>query len=78
MCVYVCVPAQSCPALCDPMDCRLPGPSVHGIFQTKILEWVANSRDLPDPGTEPASPVSPELQADSSPRSHQGSPLSKS
>ena len=33
--------AQSCPALCDPMDCSLPGSSVHGILQTKILKWVA-------------------------------------
>ena len=32
---------QSCPTLSDPMDCRLPGSSVHGIFQTGILEWVA-------------------------------------
>ena len=35
--------AQSCPTLCDPMDCSLPGSSVHGIFQAKILEWVAIS-----------------------------------
>ena len=35
--------AQSCPTLCDPMDCRLPGSSVHGIFQARILEWVAIS-----------------------------------
>ena len=33
--------AQSCPALCDPLDCSLPGSSVHGIFQGRILEWVA-------------------------------------
>ena len=33
--------AQSCPTLCDPMDCSLPGSSVHGIFQARILEWVA-------------------------------------
>ena len=33
--------AQSCPTLCNPMDCSLPGSSVHGIFQAKILEWVA-------------------------------------
>ena len=33
--------AQSCPPLCDPMDCNLPGSSIHGIFQTRILEWVA-------------------------------------
>ena len=34
---------QSCPILCDPMDCRLPGFSIHGIFQARILEWVAIS-----------------------------------
>ena len=32
--------AQSCPTLCDPMDCSLPGSSVHGIFQVRVLEWV--------------------------------------
>ena len=35
--------AQSCPTLCDPMDCTLPGSSIHGIFQARILEWVAIS-----------------------------------
>ena len=35
--------AQSCPTLCDPMDCSLPGSSVHGIFQVGILECVAIS-----------------------------------
>ena len=35
--------AQSCPTLCDPMDCSLPGSSVHGIFQARILECVAIS-----------------------------------
>ena len=34
---------QSCPTLCDPMNCSLPGSSVHGIFQARILEWVAIS-----------------------------------
>ena len=34
---------QSCPTLCDPMDCSLPDSSVHGIFQARILEWVAIS-----------------------------------
>ena len=34
---------QSCPTLCDPMDCSPPGSSVHGIFQARILEWVAIS-----------------------------------
>ena len=32
---------QSCPTLCDPMDCSPPGSSVHGISQARILEWVA-------------------------------------
>ena len=32
---------QSCPTLCDPMDCSLPGSFVHGILQARILEWVA-------------------------------------
>ena len=32
---------QSCPTLRDPMDCSLPGPSAHGIFQARVLEWVA-------------------------------------
>ena len=35
--------AQSCPTLCDPMDYSLPGFSVHGIFQARVLEWVAIS-----------------------------------
>ena len=35
--------AQLCLTLCDPMDCRLPGSSVHGIFQVRVLEWVAIS-----------------------------------
>ena len=35
--------AQSCPTLCDPMDCSPPGSSVHEIFQARILEWVAIS-----------------------------------
>ena len=34
---------QSCPTLGDPMDCSLPGFSVHGILQTRTLEWVAIS-----------------------------------
>ena len=35
--------AQSCPTLCDPMDCSLPGSSVQGIFQAIVLEWIAIS-----------------------------------
>ena len=42
MCVCVCVCySLSCAQLCDPMDCTLPGSSVHGILQARILEWVA-------------------------------------
>ena len=36
----VCLVAQSCLTLCDPMDCSLPGSSTHGILQARILEWV--------------------------------------
>ena len=32
---------QSCPTLSDPMDCSLPGSSIHGVFQARVLEWVA-------------------------------------
>ena len=35
--------AQSCPTLCDPMDCSLSGFSVHGIFQERVLEWITIS-----------------------------------
>ena len=38
--------AQSCPTLHDPMDCSLPGSSVHGIFQARVLEWVAIDQGL--------------------------------
>ena len=33
--------AQLCPTLSDPMDCSLPGSSIHGIFQARVLEWGA-------------------------------------
>ena len=60
---------RSCPTLCDPMDYSPSGSSVHGILQARILEWIAisSSRDLPDPGTEPMSPVSPAPQLASLP-----------
>ena len=38
-----CEVTQSCLTLCDPMDCSLPGSSIHGIFQARIQEWVAIS-----------------------------------
>ena len=34
---------QSCPTLCDPMDCSLPGSSIHGVFQASVLEWGATA-----------------------------------
>ena len=39
--MYVVLAAQSCPTLCDPMDCHPPGSSVQGVLQARILEWVA-------------------------------------
>ena len=53
--------APSCPTLCAPLVCSPPGSSVHGILQARILERIAVSPpgDLPDPGIEPMSPVSP-------------------
>ena len=62
VCVCVCVRErviQLCLCFCNPMDCCLPGSSVHGIFQARILEWVAIPffGDLPNPGIEPRSPA---------------------
>ena len=50
----VCLVPQSCPTVCDPLDCSPPGSSVHGVFQARILES----------GIEPTPLVSPALQAD--------------
>ena len=57
------------------MDCSPQGSSVHGILQARILDWIvmSSSRDLPDPGIEPASPAAPAMQADSLLLSHLGS-----
>ena len=54
---------QSCPALCDPMDCSLPGPSVHGIFQEECWSGLpfSSSGDLPNTRIEPRSLMSPVL-----------------
>ena len=60
-------PFQSCPILCDPLNHTLPSSSVHGILQTRILEWVQPSPspgNLPNPGIKLHSPV---LQVDSLP-----------
>ena len=75
ICVYVCVlVAQSCLTLCDPMDCSLPGSSVLGILQARILEWVPFPAPgaLPDPGIESGSPA---LQANSLPSEPPGKPI---
>ena len=76
--LFVCVCVQLCLTLCDPMVYSLPDSSVHSIFHTRILEWVAisSSGDIPNPGLEPMFPVSPALQADALPLSHQGSTCS--
>ena len=68
--------AQSCLTLCDPMDCSLPGPSIHGILQARILQWVAISfsRGSSYPGIEPRSPS---LQADALTSEPPGKPKSR-
>ena len=63
---------QSCPTLCDPIDYI-----VHGILQTRILEWVDFPffGDLPNPGIEPRSPTQvSSIQVDSLPSEPQGKP----
>ena len=54
---------QSCLTLCDPVDSSLPGSSVHGILQARILEWIAFSSpgDLLGPGIKPVSFMPPAL-----------------
>ena len=62
--MHGCLVAQSCLILCDPMG--LPGSSVCGILQARILEWVAmlSSRESSQHSMELTSPVSPALQVD--------------
>ena len=65
--------AQSCPTLCDSMNCSPQGSSVHGILQARILEWVAipvSRSFLPE-----IKPRSPKLQADSLPSEPPGKPI---
>ena len=70
MCVWV---AQQCLILCNPMDCGLPGPSVHGIPQARILEWIAIPffRGSSWPSIKLMSPT---LHADSLPSEPPGKP----
>ena len=52
--------AQSCPTLCNPMDCSLPGSSIHGVFQASITRMGCRfllQGKLPDPGIKPKSPA---------------------
>ena len=69
----LCLVAQSCLTLCDPMDCSAPGASVHGILQERILKWAAmhSSRGSSNKGIKPRSPT---LQADSLPSEPCGKP----
>ena len=55
----VCSATQFCLTLCDPMGCSLPGSSVYGISQARILSGLPfpSPGDLSDPGIEPESPV---------------------
>ena len=48
--------AQSCPTLCNPMDCSPPGSSIHGIFQARVLEWGAIAFTVLAPLISPAIP----------------------
>ena len=74
--IYVCVCAQwlqLCPTLCNPMDCSLPGSSVHGILQEEYWSGLPcpPPGDLPNPGIEPRTPA---LQVDSLPSEPPGKP----
>ena len=62
--------AQSCATLCNPMDCNLPGSSIHGIFQARVLEWVAISFSRGSSWPRDRTWVSQTLYL----LSHQGSP----
>ena len=75
--VHVCSILWSCPALCNLMDCSPPGFSIHGIYQTRILEWVAisYSRESPQPRDWTWIFFLLHWQADSLPLYHLGSPF---
>ena len=64
---------QLCPSLCDPMNCSLPGSSVHGIFQARILEWDAISFSKVSSQPRDQTQVSA-LQADALPSEPAGKP----
>ena len=66
----MCVCVLSRLTLCDPMDCSLPGSSVHGMFQVRILEWVAisSSRECSRPRARTLVSWSPVLAGSSLPK----------
>ena len=68
--------AQSCPTLCDPMDCRPPGSSIHGFPRQEYWSGLPfpSPGDLPDPGIEPKSLT---LQADTLTSEPPGKPIKK-
>ena len=77
---HACVCAKSlqlCLTLCDPMDCNPPGCSVHGILQTRILEWLAmlSLGILPNRGSNPSFIPFPHWQVGSLPLAPPGKPL---
>ena len=65
---------QSCPTLYDPMNCSLPGSSVHGALQASIIEWgaIPSLEEFPNLGIKPRSPA---LQVDSLSAELPGKPL---
>ena len=63
ICSWFVLVTQSCPTLCDPMDCSPPGSSVHGILQAKMLEWVtipSRGSSLPSDWTQVSYSLQPE------------------
>ena len=70
---HACLVAQSCSTPCNPVDYSLPGFSVHGIFQGRILEWIAISSSRGSPWPRDQTYVSA-LQMDSIPLTHWESP----
>ena len=81
LCHYYCIKsesesevAQSCPTLCDPIDCILPGSSIHGIFQARVLEWIAISFSRGIFPTQGSNPGLLHCRQTLYRLSHQGSP----
>ena len=69
--------AQSCPTLCNPMDCSLPGSSVHGVFQARELEWGAISFSRGSSWPRDRTWIYPHCRQMLYHLSHQGSPIAK-